>query len=241
MIFKSWLFGLYFTVLSIGRQHRGLLDKHPMLSRSGKHHCYCYCLMPCWSIVVLQQSTHTYVKKLRGSRTIQAIVTPPSQISTELRLAAFSTLEVTTSLFEIAEQDKFLFDMPWFKPAVKNIGIFGNKKGWEIIMRIQCRVVEEVTWFFGLAAVHVLLRCLYTCAFLRANVDGCVSSEWYHWSFQHWARVRKMWWMVSCLAPTLHASYQCLELWAEWLGGWGWPGLIYFFFLSPKDVHPKET
>jgi len=34
--------------------------------------------MPCTSIVVLQQSTHTYVIKLRGSRTIQATVTPNS-------------------------------------------------------------------------------------------------------------------------------------------------------------------
>lgn len=78
IIFPSWLSCWYFTLLGNGREDRGLLDKHPTLSRSSKHHCYCYCLMPCNSIVVLQQSTHTYVIKLRGSGTIQAIVTPNS-------------------------------------------------------------------------------------------------------------------------------------------------------------------
>lgn len=77
-IFPSWLSSWYFTQLGTGRRDRGLLDKHPTLSRSCKHHCYCYCLMPCTSIVVLQQSTHTYVIKMRGSGTIQAIVTPSS-------------------------------------------------------------------------------------------------------------------------------------------------------------------
>lgn len=74
MIFPNWHLCWNFTLLRAGRQHRGLLDKHPTLSRSAKHHCYCWCLMPSTSIVVLEQSTHTYVIKLRGSGTIQAIV-----------------------------------------------------------------------------------------------------------------------------------------------------------------------
>lgn len=74
----SWLLCWYFTPFSTGRQHMGLLDKHPAQSRSPKQLCYCYCLMPCTSLVVWQQSTHTYVIKLRGSGTIRAIVTPNS-------------------------------------------------------------------------------------------------------------------------------------------------------------------
>lgn len=105
LIFPSWLFCWYFTPLGTGRQHMGLLDKHPTLSRSAKRHCYCYCLMPCTSIVVVPQSTHTYVIKLRGSGTIQAIVTPnsdqhkgPHQSRSKLTLAlhnCFPGLEMT--------------------------------------------------------------------------------------------------------------------------------------------------
>lgn len=105
LIFPSWLFGWYFTPLGTGRQHMGLLDKHPTLSRSAKQYCYCCCLMPSTSVVVVPQSTHTYVIKLRGSGTIQAIVTPnsdqhkgPHQSRSKLTLAlhnCFPGLEMT--------------------------------------------------------------------------------------------------------------------------------------------------
>lgn len=224
MIFPSWLFGWYFTVLCVGRQLRGLLDKHPMLSRSSKHHCYCYCLMPCTSIVVLQQSTHTYVIMLRGRGTIEAIVKPPTQISTELCVAIFAGLEVTSSFVEIAEQDKFLFDLAGFKLSVEDIEIFCK---WNRQMDD-----DENSMKGSGRGDRILWTCCCTCAAL-VSLHMCISKGKHWWWCQQWVITLVFstpwagsegcdgWLAVWPLSPRL-LPLGCLELWAEWLSGWGW-------------------
>lgn len=160
LIFPSWLFCWYFTPLGTGRQHMGLLDKHPTLSRSAKRHCYCYCLMPCTSIVVVPQSTHTYVIKLRGSGTIQAIVTPnsdqhngPHQSRSKLTLAlhnCFPGLEMTvfcggfclecrlTWLVPVGSYLAFVILLV-YSHLLRVLAFFANDEGWWMVMRVQWR------------------------------------------------------------------------------------------------------
>lgn len=207
LIFPSWLFCWYFTPLGTGRHHMGLLDKHPTLSRSAKRHCYCYCLMPCTSIVVVPQSTHTYVIKLRGSGTIQAIVTPnsdqhngPHQSRSKLTLAlhnCFPGLEMTVFCwgFLFRVQTNLIgpcWELPsichsiGLQPSVESVGIFcewrGLMDGDESSMKGKDKrrwdILEWLQRYFSFCGLQYLFVCEFVCVHLRANVDDCVRGDW---------------------------------------------------------------
>lgn len=148
--------------------------------------------MPCTSIVVLQQSTHTYVIKLRGSRTIQAIVTPnsdqhkgPHQSRSKLTLDlhnCFPGLEITVS--SLRAQTNVIgpcWELPGIcqgliglEPSVERVGIFVNDESRWMVMRAQLRKDKRwrdiLEWLQRRRQVSTCaLHCLCVCVCVRAS------------------------------------------------------------------------
>lgn len=207
--------------------------------------------MPCTSIVVLQQSTHTYVIKLRGSGTILAIVTPnadqhkgPHQSRSKPTLALHKcspALEITALRSRVQTN---VIGPCWSHLAFVIISVQSHLLS--VLAFLWMMSADGWWWEFNggkdkgwqtfWSDCKDVADCLYVCF----SVWGCVcaSKGKRRWLcqgvsdnrglFSTVGRVRLMWWMASSLAPFFTPLSSPASGDLGWgggllgLDGWGW-------------------
>lgn len=203
--------------------------------------------MPCTSIVVLQQSTHTYVIKLRGSGTILAIVTPnadqhkgPHQSRSKPTLALHKcspALEITALRSRVQTN---VIGPCWSHLAFVIISVQSHllsvlaflwmmsADGWW--WEFNGGKDKGVTGHFGVTAKMLRIvymcasACEVVCARLRANVDDCVRG----WVIT--VVFSALWggsdgcdgWLAVWPPSSRLSPARRLEIWAGVEGCWGW-------------------